>query len=90
MPDEDADGLIDLAEDYLDDFYTDMKEAIDDDINAGDGQYKSAISTIGGFRSQIAGEPLIQHLKKNKLKVALSVESILLDALQEIEKALAS
>jgi len=90
MPGEDADELIDLAEDYLDDVYTEMKDAIDDDINSGDAQYKNAINTIKAFRAKIASEPLIQHLKKNQLKVKLSVESILLDALAEVEQALAS
>jgi hypothetical protein len=90
MPSEDADGLIELVEDYLDDFYGEMKDAIDDDINSGDAQYKEAISTIRAFRTEIAGDPLIQHLKTNKLKAEVSVESILLDALAEVEQALAS
>jgi hypothetical protein len=90
MPGEDADELLELAEDYLDDFYGEMKEAIDEDINSGDAQYKSAITTIGDFRTKIAQEPLIQHLKTNKMKVKLSAESILLDALTEVEQALAS
>jgi hypothetical protein len=90
MPGEDSDELIELAEDYLDDVYNEMKDAIDDDINSGDPQYKTAISAIGAFRTKIAGEPLIQHLKKNKLNVELSVESILLGALDEVERALAS
>jgi hypothetical protein len=90
MPSEDADELIELAEDYLDDVYNEMKDAVDDDINSGDAQYKNAISTIGAFRTKIAVEPLIQHLKTNKLKLEVSVESILLDALAEVEQALAN
>jgi len=90
MPDEDAAGLMALAEDYLDDFYGEMKDAIDDDINSGDAEYKNAIATIKAFRGQIASEPLIQHLKKNPLKANADVESILLDALSETEQALGS
>ncbi len=90
IPDEDADLLIELSEDYLNDFFDDMKEAIDDDINSGDAQYKNAIKTIGDFRTKIASEPLIQHLKANTLKAEVTVESILLGALDEIEQALAN
>jgi hypothetical protein len=88
-PDEDADLLIDLSEDYLNDFFDDMKEAIDSDINSGDAQYKGAVKTIQAFRKSIASEPLIQHLQANDL-APVSVESILLDALAEVEQALAS
>jgi hypothetical protein len=90
MPSEDADLLIELSEDYLDEFYTEMKEAIDEDINSGDAQYKNAISSIRAFRTRITDEPLIQHLKVNTLKVDVSVESILLEALAEVEQSLAS
>jgi len=89
MPDEDADELIELSEDYLDDFYSEMKDAIDDDINSGDPQYQSAIGAIQGFRTRITSEPLIQHLKTNALHANVEVESILLDALAEVEQALA-
>jgi len=90
MPSEDADELIELSEDYLDEFYSEMKDAIDNAIISGDAQYKGAISAIGAFRTKIAGEPLIQHLKKNTLNADVTVESILLNALAEIEKGLAS
>ena len=90
IPDEDADLLVELSEDYLNDFYDEMKDAIDDDINSGDAQYKNAIKTIGDFRTKIASEPLIQHLKANTLKAEVTVESILLGALDEIEQALAN
>jgi hypothetical protein len=90
LPDEDADLLIELAEDYLSDFYVDMKEAIDDDINAGDSKYQNAIQTIGDFKARIATEPLIQNLKKNTLGAAVSIDAILLRALDEVEQGLAS
>ena len=35
MPSEDAEELTKLSEEYLDEFYGEMKEAIDDDINSG-------------------------------------------------------
>ena len=82
--------LIELAEDYLSDFYVDMKEAIDDDINAGDSKYQNAIQTIGDFKARIATEPLIQNLKKNTLGAAVSIDAILLRALDEVEQGLAS
>jgi hypothetical protein len=90
LPEEDAGHLISLAEDYLDDFYEEMKDAIDDDINSGDAQYKSAIAAIHAFREKIASEPLIQHLKSNPLGAPVDIESILLGALSEVEKTLAS
>ncbi|MDX1945893.1 MAG: hypothetical protein SFU86_10890 [Pirellulaceae bacterium] len=89
VPDEEPGLLIDLSEEYLNDFYLEMKGAIDTDINAGDGGYKTVLSTIKAFRTRIASEPLIQHLKKNTLKAEVTVEKILLDALTEIEEALA-
>jgi hypothetical protein len=90
MPSEDAEELTKLSEEYLDEFYGEMKEAIDDDINSGDSQYKSAIDTIRAFRVEIASEPLIQHLRTNPLGANVDVESILLGALSEVEKTLAS
>jgi hypothetical protein len=90
LPREDAEELMALSEDYLDDFYDEMKDAIDDDINVGDLQHRKAIATIEAFRDKIATEPLIQHLKKNALKANVTVESILLDALSEVEQTLAS
>jgi cellobiose-specific phosphotransferase system component IIA len=90
IPDEDADLLIELSQDYLTDFCDDMKESIDDDINSGDAQYKNAISTIQSFRAKIGSDPLILHLKKNTLKAAVTVDSILLNVLAEVEQALAS
>jgi hypothetical protein len=90
IPGEDAELWIDLVEDYLGEFYSEMKEAIDDDINSGDAQYQNAIGNIRAFRTKIAAEPLIQHLKTNALKVDVSVESTLLDALAEVEQALAN
>ena len=90
MPSEDAEELTKLSEEYLDEFYGEMKEAIDDDINSGDSQYKSAIDTIRAFREEIASEPLIQHLRTNPLGANVDVESILLGALSEVEKTLAS
>jgi hypothetical protein len=85
-PNENAAELTTLSEEYLDDFYDDMKEAIDDDINSGDAQYKGAIATIKAFRDEIRSEPLIQHLKTAQI----DVESILLGALSEVEQNLAS
>jgi hypothetical protein len=85
-PNENAAELTKLSEEYLDDFYDEMKDAIDDDINSGDAQYKGAIAAIQAFRDEIASEPLIQHLKIAKI----DVESILLDALAEVEQNLAS
>ena len=90
MPSENAEELIGLSEKYLDEFYDEMKEALDDDINSGDGQYKNAIASIHDFRKEIASEPLIQHLKANPLGASIDVESILLSALSEVEKNLAS
>ena len=90
LPEEDADLLIDLSEDYLNDFYEEMKEAIDNDINSGDAQYKNVISTIQAFRTKITSDPLIQHLQNNPLQVNVTVDSILLSALKEVEGALAS
>lgn len=90
LPDEDADLLIELSEDYLSDFYDEMKEAIDNDINSGDPQYKNAISSIQSFRTKIDTDPLVQHLKNNTLQAKVTVDSILLNALKEVEQALAS
>jgi hypothetical protein len=90
MPEENADELIGLSQAYLDEFYGEMKEAIDDDINSGDAKYQSAIATIKSFRDEIASEPLIQHLKANPLGANIDVESILLGALAEVEQTLAS
>jgi len=90
MPDEDAGVWIELAEEYLDEFFNEMKDAIDDDINSGDAQYKKAVSKIQTFRASIAKEPLIQHLKANTLKVNVPVEATLLNALAEVEQALAN
>jgi hypothetical protein len=39
---------------------------------------------------EIASEPLIQHLRTNPLGANVDVESILLGALSEVEKTLAS
>jgi hypothetical protein len=90
MPSEDAAQLTALSEEYLDDFYAEMKEAIDDDINSGDEHYKSAIATIHAFREEIASDPLIQHLKTNPLGAKIDVAPILLGALSEVEQNLAS
>jgi len=84
-PNENAAELTKLSEEYLDEFYDEMKDAIDDDINSGDAQYKGAIATIQAFRDEIASDPLIQHLKIAKI----DVESILLGALAEVEQNLA-
>jgi hypothetical protein len=86
-PQEDAAELVGLAEEYLDDFCGAMQDAIDDDIDAGDPQYRNAIASVRAFRADIATEPLIRHLAQN---ANVAIETILLDALAEIEQALAA
>lgn len=88
--DEDPDELMEAIEKRLSQFYGDMKDALDDSINSGDGNYVKTIDAIKSFKTEIQADPLIQHLQKNPLTGDVSVESILIGALDEVEQNLAS
>jgi hypothetical protein len=51
------------------------------------GQLSGGSNPGFGHLAGITSEPLIQHLKANKLKAKVEVESIVVDALSEIEQA---
>jgi len=89
VPDEDPKQLVDGIETMLGEFYGEMREAIDESINAGDGDYAAAIKTIDELKKKVQSDALVQLLMRDPLKSGVNVENLLLSALGEIESQLA-
>ncbi len=89
VPDENPDELVARINEYLKDFWSDMRDEIDKAINSGDSTYKSAITAIKDFKAEVGQNPMVQHLERNKVGADLSVEGILMSALQEVQDNLA-
>jgi hypothetical protein len=89
VPDEDPKQLVDGIETMLGEFYGEMREAIDESINAGDGDYAAAVKKIDELKKRVRSDGLVQLLMRDPLKSGVNVEELLLSALGEVEGQLA-
>jgi hypothetical protein len=93
VAEEPPNELADAIQEYIDDFLSELSDAIMNVKKAGDDDRKpieKALALIKSYRQRIPGEPMIQHLNESResLGVDVDVEARLLEALQELEERL--
>jgi hypothetical protein len=85
VPDEeDAEELTAAMDDYLETMLTEIQDQIDNALNAGD------MSVFKGMKDRLQADELVQHLVKNPFIQGSAFQSLVLEALQEIESKLAA
>ena len=93
IPDEDADELVTAVHESLDEFLEDMNGAVSA-TQASTAEkpeaLNAALEKVKSYRVEVATDELIQHLKttKDELGVDGDLESVLNDALDDIETVL--
>jgi hypothetical protein len=84
VPEEDPDELGDAIEEALQAFYDELQDEIDRAINAGD------MGVIKGLKSRVSAHPLVKHLVENPMVSGTGFQSLLIEALEEMEAKLAA
>ena len=92
VPVENADeiraGVTAALKPVLDEIRSDIQDAVDQSVNAGDGDYAAVRNAVKSSRNRLQGNALIAALRDSSLTPGQKFETALYDALGEIQDRL--
>lgn len=77
-------AILARVNDLVGELISDLNDAIDTDINTGDGTYAALNAAVGGLTARVSQHPVIQALKNNGLAGGDRFEPIFTTALEDI------
>jgi hypothetical protein len=84
LPGEDGAELTDAIGEYLNELVEEIQDEIDDAINEGD------FKAMAGLKNRVTSDPLMNHLLGNPFFTGTKFQSVVLDAIAEVEAKLAA